>query len=84
MTLSLPSTCSTVPVMKVSLALHVRCCHEEVYENQAVVDRIEGHNAVLIVEYQPLNVAFDKLLRDTKEGNYLQVQIVKVKSYRQV
>jgi hypothetical protein len=42
---------------------------------QAVVDRVEGHIAVLLVDHLPLNVPLDELPRGTKEGSYLQVEI---------
>jgi hypothetical protein len=42
---------------------------------QAVIDRIEDHIAVLIVDNKPLNVPLATLPSGAKEGDYLQVEI---------
>lgn len=42
---------------------------------QAVIDRIEGNLAVLIVDNKPLNVPLATLPAGAKEGDYLQVEM---------
>jgi hypothetical protein len=43
---------------------------------QAVLDRVEGHIAILIVDNEPLNVPLAKLPREVREGDSLQVELL--------